>query len=332
MPNPVRFALAGLVALAVVIPASAQTPASAQSWPTRPVTVVVPFAAGSSTDTAARILSAGMSEILGQQIVVENIGGAAGMTGTQRVARAAPDGYQLVFATVDTVAIVPAMQKKPPYDSVNDFTPAGLVVEQPIVLIVRKDLPVSSLAEFATYAKANHGKMQFGSAGVGSGSHFSCAKLNAALGIDPAHVPYRSSGLAAQDLMGGRIDYICALGGTATGPVESGMAKAISLLTAERSALFPKLATSKEQGIAGVDSYFWTAFLFPKNTPDAIVNKLNDATGRTLDQPVIAERLRKTGIEPIAAARRSPAYLRQFLQAEMKNWAEQVRASGVPLQ
>lgn len=332
MPNPVRFALAGLVALAVVVPASAQTPASAQSWPTRPVTVVVPFAAGSSTDTAARILSAGMSEILGQQIVVENIGGAAGMTGTQRVARAAPDGYQLVFATVDTVAIVPAMQKKPPYDSVNDFTPAGLVVEQPIVLIVRKDLPVSSLAEFATYAKANHGKMQFGSAGVGSGSHFSCAKLNAALGIDPAHVPYRSSGLAAQDLMGGRIDYICALGGTATGPVESGMAKAISLLTAERSALFPKLATSKEQGIAGVDSYFWTAFLFPKNTPDAIVNKLNDATGRTLDQPVIAERLRKTGIEPIAAARRSPAYLRQFLQAEMKNWAEQVRASGVPLQ
>ena len=326
MHNLIRVALAGLATLAV------SSAASAQSWPTRPVTVVVPFAAGSSTDTAARILSAGMSEVLGQQVIVENIGGAAGMTGTQRVARAAPDGYQLVFATVDTVAIVPAMHKKPPYDSINDFTPAGLVVEQPIVLIVRKDLPVSSLAEFAAYAKANHGKMQFGSAGVGSGSHFSCAKLNAALGIDPAHVPYRSSGLAAQDLMGGRIDYICALGGTATGPVESGLAKAISLLTAERSALFPKLATSKEQGIAGVDSYFWTAFLFPKNTPDAIVQKLNDAINRTLDQPVTAERLRKTGIEPIAAARRSPAYLREFLPAEMKNWAEQVRASGIPLQ
>jgi tripartite-type tricarboxylate transporter receptor subunit TctC len=326
MHSPIRVALAGLVALAV------SGSASAQSWPTRPVTVVVPFAAGSSTDTAARILSAGMSELLGQQVIVENIGGAAGMTGTQRVARAAADGYQLVFATVDTVAIVPAMHKKPPYDSINDFTPAGLVVEQPIVLIVRKDLPVSSLAEFAAYAKANHKKMQFGSAGVGSGSHFSCAKLNAALGIDPAHVPYRSSGLAAQDLMGGRIDYICALGGTATGPVESGLAKAISLLTAERSALFPKLATSKEQGIAGVDSYFWTAFLFPKNTPDAIVQRLNDATNRTLDQPATAERLRKTGIEPIAAARRSPAYLRKFLQAEMKNWAEQVKASGIPLQ
>ena len=326
MHSPIRVALAGLAALAV------SSSASAQSWPTRPVTVVVPFAAGSSTDTAARILSAGMSEVLGQQVIVENVGGAAGMTGTQRIARSAPDGYQLLFATVDTMTIAPVMQKKPPYDSINDFTPAGLVVEQPIVLIVRKDLPVNSLAEFAAYAKANHTKMQFGSAGVGSGSHFSCAKLNAALGIDPAHVPYRSSGLAAQDLMGGRIDYICALGGTATGPVESGLAKAVSLLTAERSALFPKLATSKEQGIAGVDSYFWTAFLFPKNTPDAIVQRLNDATNRTLDQPATAERLRKTGIEPIAAARRSPAYLRQFLPAEMKNWAEQVRASGIPLQ
>jgi tripartite-type tricarboxylate transporter receptor subunit TctC len=197
------FALAGLVTIG---------PASAQPWPNRPVTVVVPFAAGSSTDTAARILSAGMSEALGQQVIVENTAGAAGMTGTIRVARAAPDGYQLLFGTVDTMAIAPALQKVPPYDSINDFTAAGLVVEQPVVLIVRADLPIKSLADFAAYAKANHAKMQFGSAGVGSGSHFSCAKLNAALGIDPIHVPYRSSGLAAQDLLGGRIDYICALG------------------------------------------------------------------------------------------------------------------------
>src|SRR5688572_17021614 len=209
MCNTIRVALCALAGLAAIGSASAQT------WPTRPVTVVVPFAAGSSTDTAARILSVGMSEALGQQVIVENIGGAAGMTGTTRVARAAPDGYQLLFGTVDTMAIAPALQKKPPYDSINDFIPAGLAVEQPVVLITRKDLPVSSLKEFAAYAKANHAKMQFGSAGVGSGSHFSCAKLNAAIGIDPTHVPYRSSGLAAQDLMGGRIDYICALGATA---------------------------------------------------------------------------------------------------------------------
>jgi tripartite-type tricarboxylate transporter receptor subunit TctC len=326
MHTAILVALWALAGLATIGPASAQT------WPGRPVTVVVPFAAGSSTDTAARILSVGMSEALGQQVIVENIGGAAGMTGTTRVARSVPDGYQLLFGTVDTMAIAPALQKTPPYDSINDFAAAGLAVEQPVVLIVRHDLPVNSLSEFGAYAKINQAKMQFGSAGVGSGSHFSCAKLNAALGIDPVHVPYRSSGLAAQDLLGGRIDYICALGATATGPIESGKAKGITLLTAERSPLFPKLTTSKEQGVAGVDSYFWSGFFFPKGTSDAIVQKLNDASNRTLNSATTAERLRKTGIEPIAADRRSPAYLQKLMQAEMKSWGEQVKASGVPLQ
>ena len=326
MHKPIRVALYALAGLVTIGSASPQT------WPTRPVTVTVPFAAGSSTDTAARILSAGMSDQLGQQVIIENVGGAAGMTGTIRVARSAPDGYQLLFGTVDTIAIAPALQKTPPYDSINDFTPAGMVVEQPIVLIVRKDLPVNSLQEFAAYAKVNHTKMQFGSAGVGSGSHFSCAKLNAAIGVEPVHVPYRSSGLAAQDLLGGRLDYLCALGATAAAPIGSGQAKAISLLTADRSPLFPTLSTSKEQGIAGVDSYFWSGFFFPKGTPDAVVHRLYEASNRTLDTATTVERLRKAGIEPIAASRRSPAQLREFLPVEMKSWAEQVKASGIPLQ
>lgn len=328
MPISFRF-LPMLWALAVM---AAVSPASAETWPTRPITVVVPFAAGSSTDTAARILSVGMSELLGQPLVVENVGGAAGMIGTQRVARAAPDGYQMLFGTVDTLAIAPALQKQPAYDSVKDFAPAGMVVEQPIVLIVRDDIPVKTLAEFTTYAKANQGKMQFGSAGVGSGSHFACAKLNAALGIDTVHVPYRSSGLAAQDLIGGRLDYLCALGATARQPIESGKARGITLLTAERSPLFPELTTSKEQGVAGVDSYFWSAFLFPKDTPDAIVQRLSDAGNQTLNRSATVEQLRRAGIEPVAAARRSPAYQRDFTVKEMKNWADQVKASGLPLQ
>ena len=299
MRLPFRLALCALAAIA------ATAPASAQSWPTRPVTVVVPFAAGSSTDTAARILTVGMSEVLGQQLIIENVGGAAGMTGTLRVARAAPDGYQLLFGTVDTLAIAPALQKQPPYDTIKDFAPAGMVVEQPIVLIVREDLPAKTMAEFATYAKANQAKMQFGSAGVGSGSHFACAKLNAALGIDTVHVPYRSSGLAAQDLIGGRLDYLCALGATARQPIESGKAKAIALLTADRSPLFPELTTSKEQGVGGVDSYFWSSFLFPKDTPDAIVQQLSDASNQTLNRPATVEQLRRAGIEPVAADRRS---------------------------
>jgi len=255
MFNRKHFALAAS-ALAFIGAVSA---ASAQSWPTRPVTMVVPFAAGSSSDTAGRVLAVGLSEALGQQVVIENIGGGGGMTGTARVAKASPDGYQFVFASVDSMAIVPTMHKQPLYNSVTDFTAGGLVVEQPIVLITRKDLPVDTLQEFVAYVKANQEKMQFGSSGVGSGSHFSCAKLNAALGVEPTHVPYRGSGLAMQDLVAGRIDYFCALGAAAMGPLEAGNAKAMALLTSERSPLFPKLQTSKEQGLPGIDSYFWTA-------------------------------------------------------------------------
>jgi tripartite-type tricarboxylate transporter receptor subunit TctC len=326
MFKPTRLALAGLATIAMV------GAASAQSWPTRPVTMVVPFAAGSSTDTAGRLLAVGIAEALGQQIIVENIGGGGGMTGTARVAKATADGYQFVFASVDSMAIVPAMHKTPLYNSVTDFTAAGLVVEQPIVLIVRPDLPVNTLQEFAAYAKANHAKMQFGSSGVGSGSHFSCAKLNAAIGIEPTHVPYRGSGLAMQDLIGRRIDYFCALGAAAMGPLEAGNAKAIALLTSERSDLFPALRTSKELGIPGVDSYFWTAFFFPKDTPDAIVQKLYDATTQTLMSPVMIERLKQTGAAPIAPELRTPAYLKSFIGREVDHWAAMVRASGIPIE
>ncbi len=326
MLNFKRFALA---ALATIVAAGS---ASAQSWPQRPVTMVVPFAAGSSSDTAGRVLAVGLSEALGQQVIVENLGGGGGMTGTARVAKAAPDGYQFVFASVDSMAIVPTMHKKPLYNSVTDFTAAGLVVEQPIVLITRKDLPVNTLQEFIAYAKANHGKMQFGSSGVGSGSHFSCAKLNAALGINPTHVPYRGSGLAMQDLIGGRIDYFCALGAAAMGPLEGGNAKAMALLTGERSPLFPTLQTSKEQGLPGIDSYFWTAFFFPKDTPDAIVQKLYDATTQTLKSTATVERLKRAGVAPIAPELRTPAYLKTFIGTEVDNWAATIKASGVSIE
>jgi tripartite-type tricarboxylate transporter receptor subunit TctC len=306
--------------------------AAAQNWPTRPVTMVVPFVAGSASDTAGRLLAVGLSEALGQQVIIENIGGGGSMTGTARVAKAPPDGYQFVFASVDSMAIVPAMHKTRLYDSVADFTAAGLVVEQPIVLISRADLPVNTLQEFRAYAKANHQRMQFGSSGVGSGSHFSCARLNTALGIEPTHVPYRGSGLAMQDLVAGRIDYFCALGAAAMGPLEAGTAKAIALLTNERSDLFPALQTSREQGIPGVDSYFWTAFFFPKDTSDDIVQKLHDATTHTLNSPVIVERLKKAGVTPVAPELRTPAYLKTFIRRETENWAAMIKASGVPIE
>jgi tripartite-type tricarboxylate transporter receptor subunit TctC len=327
-----RTGIAALCLSAALSIICAAQSAAAETWPSRPVTMVVPFAAGSSSDTAGRVIAVGMSEALGQQVIIENIGGGGGMTGTARVAKAAPDGYQFVFASVDSMAIVPTMHKRPLYNSVTDFTAVGLAVEQPIVLITRKDLPVNSMQEFVAYAKANHKQMQFGSSGVGSGSHFSCARLNAALGIDPTHVPYRGSGLAMQDLIGGRIDYFCALGAAAMGPLESEQAKAMTLLTSERSALFPKLQTAKEQGFPGIDSYFWTAFFFPKDTPDAIVQKLYDASNQTLNSPVTVERLRKAGVTPIAPELRTPSYLKTFIGAEVENWSAQIKASGVTIE
>jgi tripartite-type tricarboxylate transporter receptor subunit TctC len=306
--------------------------AAADNWPSRPITMVVPFAAGSSSDTAGRVLAARMSEVLGQQVIVENTSGAGGMTGTARVAKAPPDGYQFVFASVDSMAIVPTMNKRPLYNSATDFAAVGLVVEQPIVLITRKDLPVSSLQEFVAYAKANHKQMQFGSSGVGSGSHFSCAQLNAKIGIEPQHIPYRGSGLAMQDLIAGRIDYFCALGAAAMGPLESGQARAMALLTNERSDLFPSLQTASEQGIPGVDSYFWTAFFFPKDTPAPIVQKLYEATNETLKTPLTVDRLKRAGVTAIKPELRTPAYLQTFVGTEVDKWAAMIKASGITIE
>src|SRR4051812_42464082 len=173
--------------------------------------MVVPFAAGSASDTMARILSARLSEVLGQQVVIENVAGAGGMTGVSRVAKAAPDGYQFVLGGIDTFAQNQTLYKKPLYNAVTDFAPVALAVDQPLVLVIRNELPVGNLREFIAYARANQGKMQYGSAGAGSGSHLACAQLNAAIGVDVTHVPYRGSPPAMQDLIAGRIDYFCAL-------------------------------------------------------------------------------------------------------------------------
>jgi len=307
------------------------TPAFAQSWPSRPLSMVVPFAAGSASDTVGRILAIRLSEVLGQQVIIENVAGAGGMTGTARVAKADPDGYTFSIGSVDTLAINQTLYKKPLYNAATDFEPAILMVEQPIVLIARNDLPASDMKSFIEYAKANQGKMQFGSSGVGSGSHLACARLNAAIGAEPTHVPYRGSGQAFQDMMAGRIDYFCALGAAAVAPLEGKTAKAIAILTKERSPLFPDLASAHEQGLKDFDSYFWSGFFLPKGTPADIVKKLHDAGAATLDTPATQERLKKAGTTVVGADRRSPAYLKTFLEKEIAQWAATIKASGVSL-
>ena len=321
----------GIALTAISALTASLSAASAGEWPDRPVTMVVPFAAGSASDTVGRILAAGLAGPLGQQVVIENIGGAGGMTGSVRVAKAPPDGYQFVLASVDTIAINQSAYKKPHYNSRTDFTPIGLVVEQPIVLLARADLPANTLQEFVAYAKANGSKMQFGSGGVGSGSHLACARINAAIGAETTHIPYRGSAQAMQDLAAGRIDYYCSLGAAAVAPLEARTAKAIANLAHERSPLFPDIPSSVEQGLPGVEAYFWSGFFFPKDTPAPIVAKMHEAMQKTLNDPTTQDRLRKTGVSVVATDRRSPEYLKTFTDEEIAAWAVTIKASGVAL-
>jgi tripartite-type tricarboxylate transporter receptor subunit TctC len=314
--------------LALVV-AAGSAPALGQSWPSRPLTLVVPFAVGGGADIMGRVVAARLSELLGQQVVVENAGGAGGMTGANRVAKSPPDGYQIVLGTNGTHAQNQTLYKHPLYNAAADFAPVALIAEQPIVLMARRDLPADDLAGFTAYAKAHQAEMKYGSAGAGSAVQLSCVLLNAALGIKVTHVPYRGSAPATQDLIAGRIDYQCANVGPVVGQIESRSVKAIAILSRKRTALLPALRSAHEQGLADFDASIWYALFLPKGTPAPIVQKLNAAAIATLDTPSVREWMHANGAEPAARERRSPDYLGTFVQSEIEKWAGPIRASGV---
>ena len=303
--------------------------AGAQNWPTRPITLVVPFAAGGGIDVSVRIQAQHMGEILGQSIVVDNIGAAAGTIGSQRVAKAAPDGYTMLIGNSGTHAYSQSLYKRPLYNSMTDFQPVGMVSESPRILLARKDLPAGNLQEFIAYAKANQARMQFGSAGVGSGTHLPCVLLNLTLGIDVTHVPYRGAGPVMQDLIGGRIDYMCDTIQTGAQQAKQGTVKGIAVMAEKRVPIIADLATTGEQGLPAVEASVWNAFFLPKGTPEAIVRKLNKAMSDTLDDPGIRKRLEELGLEIAPSARRSPEYLARFLQDEIERWAKPIRQAGI---
>src|SRR6516165_9265158 len=278
--------------------------APAQNFPSRPLTLVVPFAAGGPSDVAGRILAQGLSDVLGQQVVVENPSGAGGTVGSLRVAKA------------------------PPYDTIADFTALGLVVESPRVLITPKTLPVNSLPEFIAYVKANQATVKFGSAGAGSASHVSCILLNAALGVDVMHIPYRGLGPAMQDLMAGRIDYVCDSVSTSLPQIESNSIKAIASTGARRPAVLPNVPTAREQGL-DFEVSTWQGLFLPKGTPEPIVRRLNQAVGEALDTPYVRERFEALGEEIAPPARRSPDYFAKFVAGEIARWSGPIKASGV---
>jgi len=317
---------AALAAIDVILLAYA---APAQTWPARPVTLVVTYAAGGTNDIIARVLAPRLSEILGQQVVIENVGGAGGMSGAARVAKAPPDGYQFVLGNVGTHAQNQTLYRNPLYNAATDFAPVGLLVDLPMVMVARMSLPANDLQEFIAYAKANQGRMQYGSAGTGAPTHLSCALLNAAIGVNITHVPYRGSAPALQDMIAGRIDYHCLNAVAAIPHIEGKTAKAIAMLTKQRSPAFPNLPTAHEQGLTDFSADNWLAFFLPKGTPGAIVQRLNAAAVEAMTTPAVEARLKELGADVVAPDRRGPEFLQKFVVGEIEKWAGPIKAAGV---
>jgi len=317
------YVLAGALAGALT------PPAAAQDWPTRPVTMVVPFAAGGGGDLAGRIIAPRMSELLGWTVIVENAGGAGGMNGASRVAKAAPDGYQFVLGNIGTHAQNQTLYKHPLYNAATDFTPVALVAEVPLLLVARKDLPANNLKEFVAYAKANEAKMQYGSAGAGSNTHLACTLLNAALGLKITHIPYRGVGPAIQDLIAGRIDYQCGGAGTMLPQIQAGTMKAIATLGRNGSPVVPDIPSAHQQGLTDFDVGVWNALFLPKDTPARIVQRLNAAAVGTMNTPEVQAQMHKFGADFVAPERRSPQYLQTFVESEIAKWAAVITAAGL---
>ena len=303
--------------------------ASAQDWPAHPITLVVPFAAGGGLDVSVRIQAQRMSELLGQTIVIENVGAAAGTVGSLRVAKAAPDGYTFLIGNTGTHAYSQSLYKKLPYDAVADFQPVGMMTESPRALIARKTLPANNLQEFIAWLKANERTAQFGSAGVGAGTHIPCVLLNSAIGVNITHVPYRGEAPVVQDLIGGRIDYLCATIQTGAGLVNQGSVKGIAVMSEQRVPISPEIPTTGEQGLPGVEASVWNAFFLPKGTPDPIVRKLNKAMSDTLEDTAIHKRLEELGLVIVPRERRSPEYFARFLPQDIERWGKVIRAAGI---
>ena len=319
-----RILVASLIG--VCVPADA---ALAQDWPMRPVTMVVPFGAGGSSDVIGRVVAEGLRVQLGQPVIVENVSGAGGMIGANRVAKASPDGYQFVIGNVGTHAQNQWVYKTPLYDAARAFAPVGLVADQSLVLVARKDFPAENLRDFITYAKANQDKLRYGSSGTGGSNHLACMLFNAAVSLEVAHVPYRGGGQAMQDLIAGRIDYQCPCGPVALPQIEGKTVKAIALLRKQRSPGMPGVPCAGEQGLTDFDIPSWYALFLPKGTPDTIVRKLNAATVAAMDTPSMQERLKQVGSDLVAPERRSPEYLGQFVAAEIRKWEAPIKSSGV---
>lgn len=303
--------------------------ARAQDWPRRAVTMIVPFAAGGPSDAQGRILALHLSDFLHQSVIVENVVGAGGMAGSARVAKATPDGYQLLLGGSNTHVYNQTLYSKPLYNAVADFAPVAMVARSSYVLITRKDLPVATLPEFISYVRANQATLQFGSAGAGSATHLSCVMLDTAINVKVTHVPYRGAGPALQDLMAGRIDYMCDAISTSLAQIKAGNVKPIAVLRPQRSPVLPNVPSVTESGVNGLDTDGWTALFLPKATPITIIQRLAQAASDVLDTPTLRQRWLDMGLRVPEPNERTPEYLSKLVPVEIERWRAPIKASGV---
>jgi tripartite-type tricarboxylate transporter receptor subunit TctC len=267
-----------------------------------------------------------MGPSLGERVVVQNVGGSGGIAGGQHVAKAAPDGYTTLLGTIATHANPQLLTGKPPYNPVNDFAPVALIAEIPLVLVVRKTLPTNTFEEFVAYAKNNQASMSFGSAGVGSASHLGCVMLQRAMGTTIPHLPYRGTGPAMQDLVAGRLDFLCDIAVTAVPNIKDGGVRALANLSGQRSPVLPDLPTAGERGLPSVEAYTWAALFAPKGTPAPIVAKLHAAAVAAMNRAGLRQQFESVAATLVAPERRSSEYLGRFVKSEFEKWGEAIRA------
>jgi tripartite-type tricarboxylate transporter receptor subunit TctC len=301
---------------------------AAAAYPERPITMIVPFAAGGPTDVIARIVAENMSKTLGQQIIVENVAGAGGTTGSTRAAQAAPDGYTLVMGHMGTHGAAPALYPNLKYDPAKDFAPVGLAAGTPILIVAKKDFPAKDLKEFVAYVKANADKVNQAHAGVGSVSHSTCTLLDAQLGIKPTLVPYGGTGPALNDLVSGQVDFMCDQIVNLVPQIQAGTIKAYAVATPDRSPSLPDVPTTKEAGLPEYQVSAWNAIFAPKGTPEDVIAKLNNALVVALDDENTRKRLLDLGGVIADKPGRSPQALQDLVVSEVARWTPVLKGAN----
>jgi tripartite-type tricarboxylate transporter receptor subunit TctC len=302
--------------------------AALAAYPERPLTMIVPFAAGGPTDVVARIVGEHMSRTIGQQIVVENVAGAGGTTGITRGFQSAPDGYTIMMGHMGTHGAAPALYPNLKYNPTKDFEPIGMAAGTPILIVAKKDFPAKDLKEFIAYAKANGSKLNEAHAGVGSVSYTTCSLLNSILGITPNRVAYRGTGPSLNDLVAGQVDYMCDQIVNLTPQIQAGTIKAYAIATAQRNPALPNVPTTKEAGLPEFQVSAWNAIFAPKGTPKEVVTKLNDALVKALDDPNTRKRLADLGGDIPDRPGRSPDALSKLVQSEVTRWGNVFKSIG----